>query len=50
MTGEFNIPSLAQLIPAGSRPAVLAGELLKLTPPLEGLIAPDRVPRPTCCR
>ncbi|WP_397459364.1 flagellar hook-length control protein FliK [Pseudomonas asplenii] len=39
MTGELNIPPLAQLIPAGSRPAVLAGELLKLTLPQEGLIA-----------
>ncbi|UUQ63911.1 flagellar hook-length control protein FliK [Pseudomonas fuscovaginae UPB0736] len=39
MTGELNIPPLAQLIPAASRPAVLAGELLKLTLPQEGLIA-----------
>ncbi|NVZ30098.1 flagellar hook-length control protein FliK [Pseudomonas gingeri] len=42
MTGELNITPLAQLIQASSRPAVLASELLKLTPPLDGLIAPGQ--------
>ena len=42
MTGEINILPLPQLIPANSRPMLLASELLQLTPPLEGLIAPGQ--------
>ncbi|MPQ65878.1 MULTISPECIES: flagellar hook-length control protein FliK [unclassified Pseudomonas] len=42
MTGEINILPLPQLIPANSRPMQLASELLQLTPPLEGLIAPGQ--------
>ncbi len=42
MTGELTIPPLPQLIPANSRPMLLASELLQLTPPLEGLIDPGQ--------
>ncbi|MCK9817228.1 flagellar hook-length control protein FliK [Pseudomonas sp. MAFF 302046] len=39
MSGEINIPLLPQLTPASARLSSLAGELLKLAQPLEGLIA-----------
>ncbi|NWC10780.1 flagellar hook-length control protein FliK [Pseudomonas agarici] len=42
MTGELNISPLTQVIAASSRPAVLASELLRLTPPQDGLIAPGQ--------
>jgi len=38
MTGEINILPLPPLTPATSRPVEVSGELLKLQPPVEGLI------------
>ena len=39
MTGEMNILTLPQILPATSRPQVLSGELLKLLTPMDGLIS-----------
>lgn len=46
MTGEMNIPPLPSTpAPGASRAQLPSGELLKLTPPLEGLIAPGQSAR-----
>ena len=42
MKSDMNIPSIPQAVPSNPRPGAVAGEVLKLLQPLDGLIGPGQ--------